>query len=353
MKAIYFIPVKSAKIEDIISKWEYYRVDKEVLEDLFEEVIVCYTFLDVLRNIKNTGFILGWWWHRSLSIILLSKLFRIKVYVTGAIHMFDPSGAEDFYTKTYLYRFVNRIGLRFADRNLFISDSQKKHICSHLKVQNPHVVKSSLNKEHGKDKLKVIREKIDLDRKKEITFLTICWQKEDTFIRKGIYETLGAVKLISDSYPEYNFKWLIAGESDSEAYKLKSKIKTYKLEGVVDLIEGVSDSEIIDLYTNSDLYIQPSWYEGFGNSVLEAMSWGLPCLVSASTSQPEVVGESGYIVNCIDSRNIASKLLMFLESDAETRKKMKIEAIKETEENFLFTRRVEDLKDLLIKDYIL
>ena len=70
------------------------------------------------------------------------------------------------------------------------------------------------------------------------------------------------------------------------------------------LEQDVSDDRKKQLYKNSDLYLQPSYYEGFGNSVLEAMTYGTPCIVSCNTAQPEVVMDSGYIINQISSKEI-------------------------------------------------
>ena len=51
------------------------------------------------------------------------------------------------------------------------------------------------------------------------------------------------------------------------------------------------------LQASSDLFIQPSFYEGLGYAVLETMSFGTPALVSYYTAQPEIVKNSDYITN--------------------------------------------------------
>ena len=47
----------------------------------------------------------------------------------------------------------------------------------------------------------------------------------------------------------------------------------------VSLVFHKSESVKNDYYLKSDLYIQPSWHEGFGNVALEAMSFGILSLV--------------------------------------------------------------------------
>ena len=60
----------------------------------------------------------------------------------------------------------------------------------------------------------------------------------------------------------------------------------------VRLLGFVPDADKPALYTGTDLFIFPSAYEGFGLQPLEAMACGAPALVSASSSLPEVVGDT-------------------------------------------------------------
>ena len=46
------------------------------------------------------------------------------------------------------------------------------------------------------------------------------------------------------------------------------------------------------LYSAATAFVFPSWYEGFGLPVLEAMACGCPVIVSNTTSMPEVGGDA-------------------------------------------------------------
>ena len=48
----------------------------------------------------------------------------------------------------------------------------------------------------------------------------------------------------------------------------------------------------MDLYAGAMGFIFPSWYEGFGLPVLEAMSQGCPVICSHAASLPEVGGDA-------------------------------------------------------------
>ncbi|MDD2846444.1 MAG: glycosyltransferase, partial [Rhodoferax sp.] len=52
----------------------------------------------------------------------------------------------------------------------------------------------------------------------------------------------------------------------------------------------VSDEELVQLYNLCQLYVFPSWHEGFGLPALEAMACGAPVIGANTTSLPEVIG---------------------------------------------------------------
>ena len=54
----------------------------------------------------------------------------------------------------------------------------------------------------------------------------------------------------------------------------------------------MSEAEKAIWYKKALAFIYPSWYEGFGLPVLEAMSYGVPVVSSNSSSLPEVGGEA-------------------------------------------------------------
>ena len=67
------------------------------------------------------------------------------------------------------------------------------------------------------------------------------------------------------------------------------------------------------LYTLADLFLFPSRYEGFGLPPLEAMACGVPALVSASSSLPEVVGDALTPVPVNDEAALAQAILLTLD----------------------------------------
>ena len=67
--------------------------------------------------------------------------------------------------------------------------------------------------------------------------------------------------------------------------------------GDVVLTGAVGQGDLDALYRGAAAFVYPSLYEGFGLPVLEAMSRGIPCVVSSSSSLPEVAGEAALPVD--------------------------------------------------------
>ncbi len=70
----------------------------------------------------------------------------------------------------------------------------------------------------------------------------------------------------------------------------------------------VKDDDLPALYTLADAFAFPSWYEGFGIPVLEAMACGTPVVAADNSSLPEAVGDAGLLVDAADVGALAEAL---------------------------------------------
>ncbi|MGC8838071.1 MAG: glycosyltransferase family 4 protein, partial [Anaerolineae bacterium] len=70
----------------------------------------------------------------------------------------------------------------------------------------------------------------------------------------------------------------------------------------------VDDGDKPALYTLAEFFVFPSWYEGFGLPVLEAMACGTPVIASRRASLPEIVGDAGLLVDPEDEGELASAM---------------------------------------------
>jgi glycosyltransferase involved in cell wall biosynthesis len=88
-------------------------------------------------------------------------------------------------------------------------------------------------------------------------------------------------------------------------------IRRLGLEDHVEFVTGVPDDRIIELYSEAQLAVVPSLYEGFSLPAIEAMSCGTPLVATSGGALPEVVGRDGetaLVVPPGDSEALATKL---------------------------------------------
>jgi len=96
-----------------------------------------------------------------------------------------------------------------------------------------------------------------------------------------------------------------------------------------------------------DLFVQPSIYEGFGLSLLEAMAAGLPVVASRVGGIPEVVedGRTGLLVPSQDPAALAAAIVRLL-GDAEGAQRLGESAANHARERYSLSRVAERVDDL-------
>jgi glycosyltransferase involved in cell wall biosynthesis len=92
-------------------------------------------------------------------------------------------------------------------------------------------------------------------------------------------------------------RWLFEGEL--------GLIPELNLEGRVRQVGFVPDADLAALYSAAGCFVLPSWYEGFGIPIVEAMACGCPVITSAAGCGPEVAGGAALLVDPASPEAIA------------------------------------------------
>lgn len=77
----------------------------------------------------------------------------------------------------------------------------------------------------------------------------------------------------------------------------------------------VPEKILIEIYQNAKLFVYPSFYEGFGLPVAEAMACGCPVVTSNVSSLPEVAEEAAIFVDPHNVNDIADAILRILQNE--------------------------------------
>lgn len=120
--------------------------------------------------------------------------------------------------------------------------------------------------------------------------------------RKNISKLLEAHAKIGK---KNNLSLVIVGKKGWMYDEIFNKVKNLKLEKSVIFTDFVPDADLPQLISGATAYVLPSLFEGFGIPVIEAQACGTPVVVSNTSSLPEVVRESGVLVDPESVESIA------------------------------------------------
>jgi glycosyltransferase involved in cell wall biosynthesis len=109
---------------------------------------------------------------------------------------------------------------------------------------------------------------------------------------------------------------VLAGRATDEARPWLERLERPPLKGVVRHAGYVDHAKRRALYDGARLLVQPSFEEGFGIPVLEAMSLGVPVVAANRGALPDVLGDAGTLVDPERPDDIANAIARLLADDA-------------------------------------
>lgn len=112
--------------------------------------------------------------------------------------------------------------------------------------------------------------------------------------RKNYFTLLKAYKIYKEKTKNYK-KLCIAGGYGWMEENFKQRIVGLGLGDDVVVTGYVSDEQLANLYRYCFAFVYPTWYEGFGLPVLEAMNFGKPVIASNVTSIPEITEDAAIL----------------------------------------------------------
>ena len=114
---------------------------------------------------------------------------------------------------------------------------------------------------------------------------------------------------------------LIVGQRDLEHDEVFAEVEKLGLGREITFIERVADAELPALLRHARVFVHPSFAEGFGMPVLEALASGVPVVTSNTTALAEVAGGAAITVAPDDPEAIADAIERLL-SDAGLRQRL-------------------------------
>ncbi|MEK7183541.1 MAG: glycosyltransferase family 1 protein [Patescibacteria group bacterium] len=105
-----------------------------------------------------------------------------------------------------------------------------------------------------------------------------------------------------------NIPLVLSGADGWKTGLLNERLQKSRYKKDLIVLGYIPDKHKPALYRGALCFLFPSFYEGFGLPVLEAVACGIPVITSATSSLPEVVGEAGILVDPFNVNDIAAAL---------------------------------------------
>lgn len=133
---------------------------------------------------------------------------------------------------------------------------------------------------------------------------------------KNVEGLIEAFSKISNRFPK--IKLVVAGKKGWMFGTIFEKAEKLGLTDKIVFTDYVPESDRAALVKGAKVYVLPSFWEGFGIEILNAMACGVPVVASEVGSIPEVAGEAAVLINPRSINSIAggiAKVLSLSETD--------------------------------------
>ncbi|MFV9568433.1 glycogen synthase [Thermoanaerobacter mathranii] len=246
-------------------------------------------------------------WYTFMAGFLAKKLYDKPLVVT--IHSLEPlrPWKEEQLGNGYkLSSWMERTGIEAADRVIAVSQGSKEDILKYYNIpeEKVEVIYNGIDlNQYQKTDRNIARKKYGIEGKYILFVGRISRQK-------GITHLIDAVKYL----PKDIKVVLCASSPDTQEVleEVEQKVKLY--DNIIWINKMVEKEEIIELYSNAEVFACPSIYEPFGIINLEAMACKTPVVASATGGIKEVVvhEETGFLVEPGNSEELAKYINILL-----------------------------------------
>jgi len=200
------------------------------------------------------------------------------------------------------FTYLNRISFKYAikgitkaERIIVDSESTKKDISKYLRCPEDKIRVVYLGVDHSRYRLyknikeirSGVKERYKIEDSKKILLYVGAEQP-----RKNLTTLIKAFYKLKMVMPEIKFIKVGPPWWGGARRKLMKLISQLDLQNDVIFIDFVPEEELPLFYNVADLFVFPSYYEGFGLPPLEAMACGCPVITTNKSSIPEIVGDA-------------------------------------------------------------
>lgn len=220
---------------------------------------------------------------RDFLCAKISKIKKRKVVIHYRCNIEDQIGSK--VTQKYFLRRLANI----ADKNIVLNSTSKRYLSLKSNTSNIILIPNFIDESFILTGSKYIRNKIT-----NISYVGHIMKT------KGVYEIIEVAKKL----PGIVFK--LAGPVADEIYKIQTPSN-------IIFMGSIAKQQVKELLSDTDIFLFPSYSEGFANALLEAMASGLPIITTPVGANHDMIESSGGIFVKVGDSNGLIKAIYELE----------------------------------------
>jgi len=261
--------------------------------------------------------------------------FETETFVSLSLYDIIPLMESTYYLNSnsvYSRFYKNKVD-QFKDIDLFlaISESTSETVIKELKLQEEKVITIGTATDSKFETVEIDsfeEEDSNLPLNLKMPYILYAGGADH---RKNLERLIEAYSIL-DSELRNQYCLVFAGKlSESEKQFLIDHAKKFGIQDCeINFTDYVSDEDLIQLYRHCSVFIFPSWNEGFGMPVLEAMQCGAVVIGSNRSSIPDVIGFEEALFDPFNVISISEKISKALLDDEFRRKSKEISAVQKT-----------------------
>ena len=253
-----------------------------------------------------------------------AKPIKKIVTIHDLIFLRFPQYYTFFDRKIHFWKFKK--ATEKADLIIAISEQTKRDIVEFLKIpeEKIRVVYQGCHqafKDHQSDEfLNSVKEKFQLPDRFILNVGTIEPRKNLLNIVKAINET--------------EIPLVVVGKKTKYFNKVQNFLRKNKFENQVHFLENVSMNELAAIYKLADVFVYPSFFEGFGIPVIEALFSKTPVITSNLSCLPEAGGKDSVYIDPHHVEDLKAKIIFLWNNESERKRR--------AEKGFEFVQKFND-----------
>jgi glycosyltransferase involved in cell wall biosynthesis len=205
-----------------------------------------------------------------------------------------------------IYRFKFRLACRNADKIIAVSECTKRDIVSFFRIPEEKITVIYQGCHP------IFRQKVTDEKKSEIADK---YRLPSRFIlsvgsveaRKNLLLAVKALKNI----PE-DIHLVAVGKSTLYQSEVEQYAEKAGLQSRVHILNNVSFEDLPTLYQSADVFVFPSFFEGFGIPIIEALSSEIPVIAATGSCLEEAGGPGSVYVNPNDDAELSERIMEIL-----------------------------------------